>query len=55
LNVSVIGEIGVSSITSGLPEAADDDDWLLGEEGELLQAASAVQRTAAAARPFMIL
>jgi hypothetical protein len=52
--VSVIGEIGVSSITSGLPTAAEDG-LLLGEaDGELLQAATAIQSTAAAARPFMI-
>jgi hypothetical protein len=45
----------VSSITSGLPTAAADD-LLLGEEAaELLHAATAVQRTTAAARPFIIL
>jgi hypothetical protein len=42
-------------MTSGLP-AADGDLLLLGEEAaELLQAATAMQRTAAAARPFIIL
>jgi hypothetical protein len=51
LNVSVIGDSGVSSITSGLPVA--DDEVPLEGELELLQAAIARLRTAAAARLFM--
>ena len=52
LNVSVIGDSGVSSMTSGLP-VADDDEPLLELEPELLQAATARVRMAPAARLFM--
>ena len=51
LNVSVIGDSGVSSTTSGLPVA--DGEVPLEGELELLQAAIARLRTAAAARLFM--
>ena len=52
LKVSVIGDSGVSSTTSGLPVAGDE---LLGLElePELLQAATARLRMAPAARLFM--
>jgi hypothetical protein len=49
LNVSVIGDSGVSSTTSGLPVA---DDLLLGVELEL-QAATARLRIAPTARLFI--
>jgi hypothetical protein len=58
LKVSVIGEMGVSSITSGLPVADDEvpvEDEELAVEPELLQAASAMARTAVPASPFRIL
>jgi hypothetical protein len=42
-------------MTSGLPEAAEDDLLLGEDEPELLQDATAVQRMAATARLFMIL
>jgi len=50
--VSVIGDIGVSSMTSGLP-VADDDELPLELEPELLQAATAMLRMAPTARLFM--
>jgi hypothetical protein len=49
--VSVIGDSGVSSTTSGLPEA--DDEVLPVVELELLQAAIARLRITPAARLFM--
>jgi hypothetical protein len=50
--------MGVSSMTSGAPEAFEPDDEEPPEadeldEPELLQAASVTVTTAAAARPFM--
>jgi hypothetical protein len=51
LNVSVIGDSGVSSTTRVLPLAVEPEE----EEFELLQAAAARLRMAHAATPFMIL
>ena len=57
LHVCVIGDSGVSSMTSGLallaePDEEPPDELLLGEP-ELLHAPRATVTTAAAARPFM--
>jgi hypothetical protein len=56
--VSVIGEMGVSSMTSGLPADGADDPPLPEPEPpepELPQAATVTTATAAAAMPFSIL
>ncbi len=53
--MSVIGETGVSSMTSGLPAAADDECVLLAGAAELLQAVTAAARTAVAARTLRFL
>jgi hypothetical protein len=50
LKVSVIGDSGVSSTTSGLPGVVDE---ALGLAPELLQAAMAMLSIAATARLFM--
>src|ERR1039457_3817047 len=55
LKVSVIGESGVSSPTSGLPLAAADEELLLGVEPAPLQPASPMVRMADTAGLFMSL